>query len=136
MNLQEIGDVLMSSWTLAVGNSRGLPTTNGVLDRALLTAINEGNFPLDFQDLVFVRSRVGLRCPELNRALSWAQAAEETTDPNPSYLTTTTKFSKDVAVTILDEFGIDVDEARKWGLALAHAIKEQEEEHNQLKETG
>ncbi len=128
MNLQQIADVLVSSWTLAEGARKPLPTTLGVLDRALQRAISQGNFPEEFRRLRFVPSRVGVRCPELNRALSWAQAAEQTSDPNPSYSTTTTKFSENVAIAMLDDLGIPVEEARNWGRALADAIKEEKEQ--------
>lgn len=101
-----------------------LPTGQGVLDRALKIAIENGNFPDEFQNLRFIQSRVGTRCPELNAILSWAQAAELTSDPNPSYDVTKAKPTEDVAVIILDDLGVNVDDARSWGQALAEAIEE------------
>jgi hypothetical protein len=126
MNAQEISDVLTSCWTLAVGTGTRLPSGLDVLDCALKTAIERGNFPEGFKKLRFVETRTGLRCPELVAALSWAQASDQTADPNPAYNTTYVKPSDFVALVILKELGISAEDARRWGNALSQAIKEQQ----------
>lgn len=125
MNAQEISDVLTSCWTLSEGTGTRLPSGLDVLDRALKRAIESGHFPADFKKLRFVETRTGIRCPELASALSWAQASDQTADPNPAYNSTYVKPSDFVALVILRELGIDPEDARKWGQALSHAIREQ-----------
>lgn len=129
MNTQRMADILISAWVLATakdgGRSRRLPTGQGILDRALKKTIDKGDFTEEFQQLRFVETRIGTRCPELRALLSWAQAADQTTDPNPSYDTTEPKVSVDVAQRVLEELHIDPKLAKSWGLSLSRAIEEE-----------
>jgi hypothetical protein len=134
MNSQDIADVLTSCWTLAVGPGKKLPSGQNVLDRALKIAIEEGNFPPEFKQLRFVKTRTGVRCAELSSALSWAQASDQTADPNPAYDTTMVKPSAFVGSLVLQELGIPIDDARAWGLALFEAVKQ--EQQNNSKQSG
>jgi hypothetical protein len=131
MNAQTISDVLTSCWTLAVGPGKKLPSGQDTLDRALKVAIERGNFPDEFKKLRFVKTRTGIRCPDLSSALSWAQASDQTADPNPAYDTTMVKPSEFVGAVILEELGIPIEAARRWGLALFEAVKEQQSELKQ-----
>lgn len=132
MNMQRMADILISAWVLAattegVRRARRLPTGQGVLDRALKKVVESGNFTDEFRQLRFVETRIGTRCPELRSLLSWAQAADQTTDPNPSYDTTEAKVSAEVARRVLEELQIDVDTAQAWGEALFLAIEDEKQ---------
>jgi hypothetical protein len=123
VNLKRIADILVASWTLANGNE-SLPTGEGVLDRALKRAVDAGNFPDDLRNsLHFVPTSVGLRCAELRAILIWAQAAQQTSDPNPSYKITNLKASRNVALGLAHNSGIGEAEAQKWGRALTDAVE-------------
>ncbi len=122
MRAQYIADVLVSAWTLAERDTP-LPTGTGVLDRALKTAIEEGAFPQFKDELRFVRTRVGVRCAQLESILSWAQASGQTSDPNSSYEVTEMKTSKHFAQRVLAEHQIDPELACTWGRTLSKAIE-------------
>ena len=131
MSMQQIADVLIASWALAQ-EKRPLPTSRGVLDRALETVVNGGHFPEFFKtELHFVDTRLGKRCAELGEVLTWAQASEQTSDPNPSYLSTVPKAGQLAALSILYDLDIDAEKARQWGYALAAAIQQ---ENSRLRE--
>jgi hypothetical protein len=122
-NLKQIADVLIGSWTVA-NEGAPLPTGQGVLDRALKRVIDQGNFPEYVRKaLHFVPTTVGVRCAELRAILVWAQAAEQTSDPNPSYMVTKPKGSHEAALGLLYDVDIDEEDARRWGQALAEAVK-------------
>jgi hypothetical protein len=122
-NLKRIADVLVASWTLANGDEP-FPIGEGLLDRALKRATEEGNFPEYVRKaLHFVPTSVGLRCAELRGILVWAQAAQQTSDHNPSYRVTNTKVSTDVARGLIYDASLDEEDVRKWGQALADAVK-------------
>lgn len=123
-NLKRIADVLVASWTLANEDGAPFPIGEGVLDRALKRAVDAGNFPEHVRSaLHFAQTSVGLRCAELRAILVWAQAAQQTSDHNPSYRVTHTKVPTDVARGILYDADIDENVARAWGNALASAVK-------------
>lgn len=130
MDMQRLADILVSSWVVATATenkrAKPLPTSEGILDRALKTVIENNDFSEDFRELRFIQSSVGVRCPELRRILSWAQAASQTSHPNPSYATTEVKISKEVAEEVLSELEIDIDEATTWGSKLSQAIAAQQ----------
>lgn len=129
MDRQQMADVLASAWVLATAregrSARPLPTGQGILDRALRKAICAGHFPSEFQRLRFIDTRLGTRCPELRAILTWTQAAEQSTDPNPSYRETDFEFTPETAETVLAELGVNPVAARGWGEALANAIDEE-----------
>lgn len=121
-NLKRISDILFSSWVVANGKE-SIPTGLGILDHALEDVVSQGAFPEDVRrSLHFVPTSVGRRCAELRSILAWAQAADQTSDPNPTYMTTQPKAQPSVARGILYDLGISEADARSWGKALATAI--------------
>jgi hypothetical protein len=122
-DLKRIADVIIGSWTIA-NPGAALPTGQGVLDRALKRVIEGGNFPEYVRkSLHFVPTTVGTRCAELRAVLVWAQAAEQTSDPNPSYMVTKPKGSHKAALGLLYDADVEEEDALRWGHALAEAIK-------------
>ncbi len=116
-------EVLITSWILGGGGDRDrIPTSHGVLDRALRAAIERGAFPPWVHDeLNFVDSRIGLQCVELPALLNWAQRAQLTTAPNPTYHWTQVQISRGAALKILPELDVSEEEAMKWGRILREA---------------
>jgi len=115
--------LLVSCWTLS-GDDRTIPTSHGLLDRALRAAIKEGAWP-DWarSQLHFVDSRVGWQCVELPSILLWAQRAELTTAPNPSYRYTETQIGRRFAERIARRLDVSVEDARRWGTMLREATE-------------
>lgn len=132
-HLLDVAELLIASWILG-GNEEDdrIPTSHGILDRALELAVERGAFPPEVRDeLHFVDSRVGLRCVELPEILVWAQRALLTTVPNPTYQSTQIQISPKAARRILSDLDItDVTEesAVEWGRLLRGAVDEIREE--------
>jgi hypothetical protein len=102
-----------------------LPTSHGILDRALELAKAKNALPEWFwSNLHFADSRVGLQCVELPEILDWAQTAELTEVPNPSYRRTRVKVNTATARRLLDDLGVSPDEAVAWGETLRAAAKD------------
>lgn len=123
--LQDIAELLVASWVLSREgiDVDPLPTSRGLLDRALERALKNGAFPEEWRErLHFVDSRVGLQCVELESVISTAQRAEFTTEPNPSYETTHIKISANAARALLRRNRVDEDVAKRWGVALHQAV--------------
>jgi len=93
-----------------------------MLDRALKTVVENGGFP-DWArgNLTFVDSRIGLQCVELPGILEWAQRAQLTSAPNPSYETTEVQISDRVASRLLRDLNVPIDHACEWGKMLRGA---------------
>ena len=72
--------------------------------------------------LHFVDSRIGLRCVELPDLLGWAQRAQLTSAPNPSYQSTQVQVSDKVARQILRDLNVTEEEAIKWGELLRQFV--------------
>ena len=89
-------EVLIISWILGGESDRDrIPTSHGILDRALKAAVDHGAFPPWIrEELTFVDSRIGLQCVELPSLLNWAQRAQLTTAPNPTYHSTQVQISE------------------------------------------
>jgi hypothetical protein len=122
--LYDLAQLVISCWRLSTEEPR-IPTSNGVLDQALKRAVEEGAFPEWARNSMhFVDSRIGLQCVELTGILEWAQRAQLTTAPNPSYQTTEVQVSDRVAQTLLRRLGISNEEASRWGLTLQKALQE------------
>ena len=116
-------EVLITSWILGGGNRDRIPTSHGILDRALQAALERGAFPSWIrEELNFVDSRIGLQCVELPSLLNWAQRAQLTTAPNPTYHSTQVQISRDAARKILVELDVSEGEAAKWGEILREAV--------------
>ena len=113
-----ISQLLIACWALG-GDNAPIPTSNGLLDRALKLACDQGVFPDWARDqLHFVDSRIGLQCIELPEILDWAQKAALTTVPNPSYSKTEVGISRRAATYILNRINVSEDDATTWGGAL------------------
>ena len=124
-NLYNIAHLLVSSWALSNPENAGkkIPTSNGLLDRALRIAVNRRSLPEWVSDgLNFVDSRMGLQCVELPEILDWAQRAKLTSTPNPSYQYTEVNVSPLVARTLIRRLGISEPEAKAVGHALREAL--------------
>ena len=123
-HLLDSAELLIACWILEDGGDR-IPTSHGILDRALKTSVEQGAFPDWFREqLHFVDSRVGLRCVELPELLDWAQRAQITTAPNPSYHATQVQISRKAARQMLSDLHIAEDDAVTWGRILREAVDE------------
>ncbi len=123
-----LAQLLVSSWQLGGGDSR-IPTSHGLLDRALRIAIARKAFPeWARSELHFVDSRIGLQCIELPSILDWAQRAQLTAAPNPSYQFTDVQVSDRVAKRLLIGLGVSIDDAKSWGKILQEAVISAEKE--------
>lgn len=127
-DLHDVMEVLVASWLLS-GDDGGddamaMPTSHGVLDRALNAVLEKGAY-LRWRDAVhFVDSRIGMQCLELPQILTLAQRSELTAAPNPSYQTARIKVSPVVAARLLDRLGVSVEDARQWGKQLRQEVVE------------
>ena len=129
-HLLDVAELLIASWILGGDDEDDrIPTSHGILDRALELVVARGAFPPEVRDeLHFVDSRVGLRCVELPEILVWAQRALLTTVPNPTYQSTQIQISPKAAHRILSELGHTAEDASKWGGLLRRAVDEVREE--------
>ena len=122
-HLLDTTELLVASWILG-GDGDRIPTSHGILDRALKEAIDGGAFPNWLRDQVhFADSRIGLQCVELPAVLDWAQRAQLTTAPNPSYQSTQVQISKSAALELLMDLNVTREQAAGWGEALREAAK-------------
>lgn len=117
-------ELLIASWILGGGDDR-IPTSHGILDRALKIAVEHDACPSGIRtQLHFVDSRIGLRCVELPVLLDWAQRAQLTTAPNPSYQSTQVQISPKAARRILSSLGVTEPDAAHWGQHLRATVDE------------
>jgi hypothetical protein len=120
--MHRLAKLLVCSWALGGDDTQDLPTSQGILDRTLQLAKNENVLPGWFWEQVhFADSRVGLQCVELPDILDWAQTAELTEVPNPSYRRTRVKVSPAVAKRMLADLDVSVEDAVGWGKSLRAA---------------
>ena len=120
----DVAQLLVSSWQVA-GNDR-LPTSQGLLDKALKAAVDQGTLPeWAVRELHFADSRTGLRCIELPTILELAQNGELTSAPNPSYTFADLKVSDRVARVFLRQLGVSLEMAQNLGRLLSETIKAQ-----------
>ena len=121
-------EVLIISWILGGDDRDRIPTSHGILDRALRAAIERGAFPPWVREkLSFVDSRIGLQCVELPSLLNWAQRAQLTTAPNPTYHSTQVQISRAAARKILSELKVSEEEVVEWGEILREAVDAERE---------
>lgn len=137
--IHEIADVLISSWILSGDTTNGedarIPTSHGLLDRALKHAIERKALPSWAQEkLHFVDSRTGLHCVELNSILNMAQRVNLTSAPNPTYRTAEVQVGPTVAEELLEELDVPVEDARTWGKILREEVKRVVTEFGSLQE--
>lgn len=120
-------EMLAALWTLGA-NGKLMPTSHGILDRALHAMAPK--LPQPLSTLKFSVTGVGLRCFELPDILLAAQEAMLTSEPNPTYLSTLVNLSKDEADVIAIRHGLSLNEARSIGKSLFdHASKIKDEGH-------
>ncbi|HTU24830.1 MAG TPA: hypothetical protein VMF30_05505 [Pirellulales bacterium] len=117
-----LAQLIASCWRVSGEGSR-IPTSNGLLDRALKATWDAGGFPDWARDrLHFVDSRIGLQCVEVPEILEWAQRSQLTSAPNPSYETTEVQISENAAKRLLGSLDVSEGDAAKWGKSLRCAM--------------
>ena len=122
-HLLDVSEILVASWSLAGGDKR-IPTSHGILDRALEKAVQSETCPPIVQEsLHFVDSRIGLQCVELPALLDWAQRAHLTSAPNPSYQSAQIQISEKAAQKLLTTLDITEEEAKLWGECLRRQVE-------------
>jgi hypothetical protein len=127
--LHELAKLLVCCWILGDKDPQPLPTSHGILDRALQLVKDQAILPAwVWDELHFADSRVGLQCVELPEILDWAQTAELTQVPNPSYQTTTVKINAAIARRLLGGLNVAPELAAAWGKALREAARQAVEE--------
>ena len=124
-HLLDTTEFLVSCWILS-GDDEPIPTSQGILDRALQRAVENESCPSWVRNqLHFVDSRIGLQCVELPALLDWAQRAQLTTAPNPSYQSTQVQVSRRVARRMLRDLNVTEGEAENWGTLLRRRVKQE-----------
>jgi hypothetical protein len=120
-DLFEFAGFLASAWKLANPEDR-LHTSHGILDAALYDLRDQ--LPERFRDVLsFGNTRVGFRCYELPDVLYCAQANLLTSEPNPTYLTTSVQIEEGTARRLLRRQSISPDLAREFGARLKAATE-------------
>lgn len=123
-HLLDTTELIVASWILA-GNDDRIPTSHGILDRALQTVVEQDAYPEWLRDqLHFADSRIGLQCVELPSLLDWAQRAQLTTAPNPSYQSTQVQITPRAARKILPDLDVTEEQAIEWGKILREAVSQ------------
>lgn len=119
-----LAELLVIAWKLG-GNGDRIPTTHGILDRALQVVHNSNAMPDWAKEIIhFSSSRVGLQCVELPDILEWAQRSQLTSAPNPSYETVQIQISDLVAESFVEDLDSDIEQVRELGRELASAIEQ------------
>jgi len=118
----ELAELLTAIWKLGAGPEARLPTSHGILDRAL--EASRDKLPERLRSaLTFGVTGVGLRCFELPSILLAAQEAMLTSEPNPTYLSTIVTVDEDSARQIAVANGLSTKEAQAIGKALHEQVK-------------
>jgi hypothetical protein len=122
MRLQyELANYLVATWRIARPKEK-LPTSHGVLDRALEKA--QPAMPERFRSaLTFVETPIGRLCNELPDILRAAQESYLTSEPNPTYRTAEVKIDAAAALGLLDDLEIDLDDGKAFGSELARCVE-------------
>jgi len=118
----ELAEFLAAAWRLAIGDGDArLPTSHGVLDQALFDLRDD--LPEKLRNVLsFGNTRIGFRCYELPEILYCAQANLLTSEPNPTYLTTSVQIGQDTARQMLRRRKIGPEFGKRFGLKLIEAI--------------
>ncbi len=118
----EHAELLAALWKLGSDSEPRLPTSHGILDRALANC--RESLPDTLRSgLTFGVTGVGLRCFELPSILLAAQEAMLTTEPNPTYLSTIVTVDDDAARQIVLAKGLSTKRAKEIGKALHDAVR-------------
>lgn len=129
--IQQVAQLLVSCWSVTARQEteRAIPTSHGIFDRALKSLHAQGALPpWAVESLHFVNSRIGLQCVELPSILDWAQRAELTTAPNPSYRFTLVQLSSQAAKKVIRRLELSEEEAASLGRSLRTAVEEAKEQ--------
>lgn len=127
-DIHRLAQLIAACWRVS-GESSRIPTSHGLLDRALKATAESGAFPEWARGkLHFVDSRIGLQCVEIPDVLEWAQRSQLTSAPNPSYETTEVQISDRVAKHLLGQLGIRQEDAKSWGTTLRTEMQKAEEQ--------
>jgi hypothetical protein len=113
-------EILTALWKLGATDDQ-LPTSHGILDRALKDCLDELPEALR-NNLSFGITGVGLRCYELPDILLAAQEALLTSEPNPTYLTSMVTLDEDGARQIVLLHGLSTASARQIGGRLKASV--------------
>jgi hypothetical protein len=124
--IQDVAQLLVSSWSVTAQQEleRAIPTSHGIFDRALKIVWESGALPeWARESLHFVDSRIGLQCVELPSILDWAQRAELTAAPNPSYRFTVVQLSSQAARKVIRRLDTSEAEVFQVGSELRKAVE-------------
>jgi hypothetical protein len=115
-----LAEFIVAIWRLANGAGKRMPTSHGILDRALAELVKaETGVPAWVKDnLTFADTRVGLRCLELPGILDCAQESFLTSEPNPTYAATAIKVDDIICRRMLRDIGVKDEDATRWGARL------------------
>jgi hypothetical protein len=114
-------ELLAALWRLGGAKDERLPTSHGILDRALKECLEK--LPKQLREgLTFGVTGVGLRCYELPDILLAAQEAMLTTEPNPTYLSSIVTINESRARQIAVSYGMSTIEAKSIGERLRTAV--------------
>jgi hypothetical protein len=117
----EKAELLAALWRLGEGSEERIPTSHGILDRALKECLSA--LPAELREgLSFGVTSVGLRCYELPDILLAAQEAEFTTEPNPTYLSSVVTLDDIAARQVAVAHGLSTAKAREIGGVLKQAV--------------
>lgn len=116
-------ELLAALWRLGGDSDERIPTSHGILDRALQSS-RDVLPELLKNNLSFGVTSVGLRCYELPDLLLAAQEAELTTEPNPTYLSSMVTLEEDVARQAVVKHGLSTKRAREIGAQLRAKVAE------------
>jgi hypothetical protein len=121
VNRYERAELLTALWKLGADDTP-MPTSHGILDRALLARQSE--LPSEvFGDLVFSVTGVGLRCLDLPDILLAAQEALLTSEPNPTYVETRVTLDLQQAREIALSHDLTLAAAREIGRSLKDEVE-------------
>jgi hypothetical protein len=127
-DIHRLAQLIAACWRVS-GESSRIPTSHGLLDRALKATTEAGALPEWARGkLHFVDSRIGLQCVEIPDLLEWAQRSQLTSAPNPSYETTEVQISERAAKHLLVQLGIRQEDAKSWGTTLRTEMQKAEEQ--------
>ena len=118
-------ELLAALWKLGANEER-IPTSHGILDRALKECLSDLPGPLK-EGLTFGMTGVGLRCYQLPDILLAAQEAMLTSEPNPTYLSSIVAIDQSRAKQIAVSYGMSTNQARVIGdklRSVVHSVRQ------------
>ena len=121
-----LAELIVAAWRLANGTDVRMPTSHGILDRALADLLREEAAIPGWvkNNLTFADTRVGFRCLELPAILDCAQESFLTSEPNPTYAATAIKVDDLICKRMLRDLKIETEDAIRWGKRLRKVAEE------------